>query len=252
MNDIQWKERVKQEIEEEAAALEKRVMENRELSDIKMPEDSYQDLLRRLSEREAEKKPRRNRRRVLSAAAMVAVLVIAGSVGIGVSGAKLFVPRIGNRGNESEELDVTVNNDQVYYGDLTEEEAYEEIEEKLGIQALRLGYKPKGMSLEKVYIDTDSYEAQMEFYCESQILTVYENRKYESASINGLVDGTIVDTIELFYLNQKIEISEIDKNEGNLFYQTHFKQGNAYYYLSTDLELEEFEEILYGIIFENV
>lgn len=53
---------------------------------------------------------------------------------------------------------------------MTEDEAYEEIEERLGIQALRIAEKPQDMVLEKVYIDDVMGEAQMEFSYENHVL----------------------------------------------------------------------------------
>ena len=136
--------------------------------------------------------------------------------------------------------------------DITEKEAYEEIEEKLGILALRLDYKPKGMELEKVFIDEKMGEASMEFYYGEHVLTVYENKPNKNGSFNTKPDGEIVDTVGLFYLGQSIEIAEIDKGDGDKFYRSQLEFGNAYYYIRSDMELEEFRNILNGIVFNTL
>ncbi|MCI8598664.1 MAG: DUF4367 domain-containing protein [Lachnospiraceae bacterium] len=245
MNREQLKEKVRIEIEAEARSLEKKVMEDDELSSIEMPEDSYLDLKIRIKAlKKTEKKKFRFYLRPRIAVAMITALVIITSAG--VSGAKLFVPRVENREKDGG-LDVFIDND-----DYIEEEAYEEIEDKLGILALRLGYKPEGMELEKSYIDTNTGEAMMEFYYQDSILTIYENKQNSRSYFVTQPDGKIVDTIELFYTGQELEILEIDKIQDKLLYRVQLQENNAYYYLSSDVELEEFKNILQGIFFKSV
>ena len=125
-----------------------------------MPEDSYEDLMERMKAKEntepqpeSATKPSAKRipfhakaqRRALATAAMVAVLVA--GAGLGVKGARLYMLNVGNRG-QNERVDITVATDNIFYVDLTEEEAYKKIEEELGILALRLTDRPKGMELQ--------------------------------------------------------------------------------------------------------
>ncbi len=250
MNREQLKEKVRIEIEAEARSLEKKVMEDDELSSIEMPEDSYLDLKIRIKAlKKTEKKKFRFYLRPRVAVAMITALVIITSAG--VSGAKLFVPRVENREKDGG-LDVFIDNDDYIETEITEEEAYEEIEDKLGILALRLGYKPEGMELEKSYIDTNTGEAMMEFYYQDSILTIYENKQNSRSYFVTQPDGKIVDTIELFYTGQELEILEIDKIQDKLLYRVQLQENNAYYYLSSDVELEEFKNILQGIFFKSV
>lgn len=248
------KEWVRSGIEAEASALEQQVNDNQELDGIEMPDDSFADLMARIEASEKNgaaksPKPFRIRKRTLLAVALVAILIAA--LGAGATGAKLFVPKVENRGKDGE-LSIAVDSDEMYYGEMTEEEAYEQIEEKLGILALRLGYKPNGMELEKVFIDEKMGEASMEFYYGQHVLTVYENKPNKNGSFNTKPDGEIVDTVGLFYLGQTIDIMAVDKGDGEAFYRVQLEQGNAYYYIVCDMELEEFENILTGIIFNTI
>ena len=156
---------IKKEIEEEAGALEKHAQENEELASLRMPDDSYEDLMRRIAAREKENagktaekasgaggaKVFRFRRRTLIAAALAAVLLLAFSAG--AVGERLFEPEVTGQIEDGEYNVRILSGDKETYLKVTEEEAYDEIEEGLGILALRLGYKPKGMELESVYID---------------------------------------------------------------------------------------------------
>ena len=251
------KEWVRSGIEAEASALEQQVNDNQELDGIEMPEDSFADLMARIEASEKNgaaksPKPFRIRKRTLLAVALVAILIAA--LGAGATGAKLFVPKVENRGKDGE-MRVAIDSDSedvLYLADVTEEEAYEEIEEKLGIVALRLENKPKGMELGKVFIDEKMGEASMEFYYGEHVLAVYENKPNKNGSFNTKPDGEIIDTVEIFHLGQSVEITEIDKGDGDKFYRSQLEFGNAYYYIRSDMELEEFKNILKGIVFNTL
>lgn len=145
-----------------------------------------------------------------------------------------------------------VSGDEIEYLNLAENEVYDEIEERLGILALRLGYKPQGMELEKVYIDETMGEAQMEFYYEDFSLKIYENKQNNNATFNAQFDGEIVEVIESFYYNQMLDIMKIDRDEEIPFYTTKIEQGNAYYHIVMNGNLKEFEKIVQEIFFESV
>lgn len=250
MDKEQLRERLQIEIETQAKALEKEVIEKEELASLEMPEDSYQDLKKRIGAlQNTRKKTFHVHRKRLLAVALAAVLLVA--AGVGASGAKLFVPRVENRGEE-DAANVVINNDEYLRIEISEKEAYEEIEDEIGILALRLGYKPKGMELESVYIGEEMGEALMEFYYQDSILTIYENKQDNRSSFAARPDGKIIDTIELFYTGQELEILEIENDEDGIFYQTQLEYGNAFYYLSSDIELNEFQDILSELFFENI
>lgn len=278
MSEKKFHEWISSEFEKEADDLERRLKEreaaNQELAAMKMPDDSFDDLMRRIEAgKKAEtddleketgtahvvsleehpasgRKPFRMQKRVLLAVAAAAVLVVA--TGVGATGAKLFVPKVENSGEDGE-FNTTINSgDVASYEEVTEDEAYEEIEERLGIQALRIAEKPQDMVLEKVYIDDVMGEAQMEFSYENHVLVIYENKQNDNATFGKEIDGEIVDTLQMFYLNKELEIIQVDKGDGTCFYDAQFEQGNAYYYISSDIELTEFEKILNGIYFESV
>ena len=110
MSEEKFREWISSEFEKEAEELEKRLQEHEaadpELAALEMPEDSFDDLMRRIKAEEENKnisknengpakKPFRIRKRTLLAVAAAAILVAA--MGAGVTGAKLFVPKVENR-----------------------------------------------------------------------------------------------------------------------------------------------------------
>ena len=255
MRENKFRRWIKKEIETEAEALEQQVEANEELSSVRMPDDSYADLMKRIEAREKSSaapapKAFHIRRRTLLAVALVAILLAA--VGVGASGERLFSPTVESRMEDGEYNVEILSGDEEIYLEVTEEEAYDEIEERLGILALRLGYKPKGMELENAYIDEDMGEAQMEF-CEGKIvLRIYENKQGSGAVFDTQFDGKIIDVIETFYYSEEIEILEMDRDGEEPFYAAEIEQGNAYYYITSNLDIGEFEETIRGIFFENV
>lgn len=252
MEENKLKKLVQSGIEAEAAALEKNVEENSELNDLEMPTDSFEEMRKKIeASRKSEVKPFCMRRRTLLAVALVAILAVA--AGVGATGAKLFVPKVENT-IENGELSIDIDNDEdtLIRDDITEEEAYEEIEEKLGILALRLLNKPTGMELEVVYIGEEMGEALMEFYYEDHILTIYENKQSDSATFGTKIDGMIIDSVEIFHVGQTVELMEVDKGSGENFLAAQLEVGNAYYYITSDMGLDEFKNILSGIFFDTM
>lgn len=265
MSEEKFREWISSEFEKEAEELEKRLQEHEaadpELAALEMPEGSFDDLMRRIKAEEENKnisknengpakKPFRIRKRTLLAVAAAAILVAA--MGAGVTGAKLFVPKVENRSEDGDFNTTIINGETKEDRDISEEEAYQEIEDKIGIQALRLNDKPQDMILEKVYIDEAMGEAQMEFRYGDGIFIIYENKQNEDSAFDKQTDGEIVDTVDMFHLNRSVEVLKIDRGDGVYSYGVQFEQGNAYYYVNSDMDLEDFEQIIVGIIFESV
>ena len=166
MSEEKFREWISSEFEKEAEELEKRLQEHEaadpELAALEMPEDSFDDLMRRIKAEEenkniskngrtcSAKKPFRIRKRTLLAVAAAAILVAA--MGAGVTGAKLFVPKVENRSEDGDFNTTIINGETKEDRDISEEEVYQEIEDKIGIQALRLSEKPDGHDIrESVY-----------------------------------------------------------------------------------------------------
>ncbi len=246
------KKRLKQEVESEASALERRVNTKKELASLKMPDDSYEELMKRISSKENARHKtiffRNSPKKALATAVLAALMVTI--TGLGANAARLYLLKVENH-ERGGKLEITIDTEEVYYGDMGEDEAYEKIEEDLGILALRLIDKPKGMELGKVYIDAEMGEALMEFYYQNRVLSIYENKQNEYASFNTQLDGKPIDTIEIFHLGKEIEIMQADKGDGDTFYAIQLEYAHAYYYITTDIDLESFKSVILGIIFKN-
>ncbi len=257
MRKDKFHEWIKRELESEAQGLEKKTAddasEDAELAGLQMPEDAQADLLRRIRERHLEEpKPKAFHvsRRALAASFLAAVLLAA--VGIGASGERLFAPKVEGQ-IENGEYNVTIaSGDEEIYKDMSEEEAYDEIEERLGILALRLGYKPREMELTKVFIDENLGEAQMDFVYGDYILRIYENKQSSEAVFDTQVDGDIIDSVQMFHYNELLKILEIERDGKNPSYTAQLERGNAYYRITSGVDLNQFKEIVSSIFFASI
>lgn len=242
-------ERAKQEIESEALLLERRVNTKKELASLKMSEDSYEKLMNTIWEKEKIKRKKRSlHRKTLATAATVALLITV--AGLGANGARVFMMKVVKQ-QADDTFDITTNLDDTFYVKLTEEEAYDKIEEDIGILALRLGNRPSGLELKDVFIDAEMGEALMEFSLDDCILTIYQNKQNKDASFNMQADGVIIDTTDIFYLGKTINILKLNKGNEEPLYMMQLEYGNAYYCMTGDMELEIFKEIVLGIMFIN-
>lgn len=257
MRENKFRKWIRTEIETEAEALEKKAEENTELPSLQMPEDSFADLMNRIesekkssSETPASSKPFHIRRRTLVAVALAAILVAA--LGLGASGERLFAPTVESEIADGEYNVTIISGDEEIYMDVTEEEAYDEIEDRLGILALRLGYKPKGMELGDVYIDENMGEVQIDFYYEDSILKVYENKQNADAIFETQIDGQVIDRVNMFQYDEEIDVLQMDQNNDSKFFAVQLKNGNAYYYIISDVNINIFKEIVQGLFFESM
>lgn len=263
MREDKFRRWIKKEIETEAAALEKHAGENEELFSLQMPEDSFADLMQRIEAREkagadagkgragsAGAKVFHLRRRTLIAVALVAALLV--GTGIGVAGERLFEPEVVGEIEDGEYNVKILSGDKETYLKVTEEEAYEEIEERLGILALRLGYKPQGMELERMYIDENMGETQMDFIYDDSYLMVYVNKQNSNAVFDMQLDGKIIDTVQMYYNEKNVNILEIDRHETGVFYAAEIEQNNTYYYIMSNFGIGDFEKIIEEIFFMNI
>lgn len=249
MENGDLEEKLRQEIENEAIQLERRVNTKKELASLKMPENSYERLMSEIHKKEKSKSKKSIRfKKALTTAATAAIFI--SMAGVGASGAKLYVMKVAEQQSDGS-YDITTDKDENFYVELTEEEAYERIEEEIGILALRLGYKPNGMELGDVFIDTEMGEALMEFFYNDCILTVYQNKQNTDASFNLQADGTIIDTTDIFYLGKTIDIIKLNKGNQELLYAMQLEYRNAYYCVTGDMDLETFKEVVLGIMFIN-
>lgn len=196
-------------------------------------------------------KPRRIRWKMV--AVLAAALVLTLVWGVGAIGERVHKPAAVTELKDGEVI-IKINNDERIASEVEEEEIYEEIEERLGILSLRLGYKPVGMELHKVEILEEFGEVRIEFLYEDKMFALYMSRNYQDVGIGVKSDGTemIVDTIDNFWLKQQLDVMEVENSNSENVYLVRFEKDNATYVIDASIAYEEFEKIIQEIYLKNV
>lgn len=242
-----------QKITEELLAMaderEKELMEMEELQDIDMPIEKFEDI-----KREAERRRRKSRRGILRPrTAIIAAALLALLLGVGVVtvGSREYRPEI--REYESGDGSTTrIENSDSEFRTYSEEEVCQEIEEKLGVIAPRLGYQPKDMVLSEYWIDEEVGEAAISYVQEDNELKIYISKNYRDTSLNFEVDGIEKDQIMVVANDILVPVYEYVDPYGINYYQSEFEVYNTYYSLTGMIDYDEFNIILENIAVNNI
>lgn len=243
-----------QKITEELLAMaderEKELMEMEELQDIDMPIEKFEDI-----KREAERRRRKSRRGILRPrTAIIAAALLALLLGVGVVtvGSREYRPEIIEREQGTETTTRINNTEDAVASAYDEEEVCQEIEEKLGVLAPRLIYKPQGMELSEYWIDEDTGEAVIKYRRDNNDLKIYISKDYHDTSINFEMDGIEKDSIMVVANDIWVSVYEYVDPYGENYYQSGFELYNTYYSLTGMIDYDEFNIILENIAVNNV
>ena len=243
-----------QKITEELLAMaderEKELMEMEELQDIDMPIEKFEDI-----KREAERRRRKSRRGILRPrTAIIAAALLALLLGVGVVtvGSREYRPEIIEREQGTETTTRINNTEDAVASAYDEEEVCQEIEEKLGVLAPRLIYKPQGMELSEYWIDEEVGEAVIKYRHESNELKIYINKNYYDTSANFEMDGAEIESVEIVANGLLVSVYEYVDSKGEQYYQSEFEIYNTYYSIMGMVEKNEYNKILENIALNNV
>lgn len=243
-----------QKITEELLAMaderEKELMEMEELQDIDMPIEKFEDI-----KREAERRRRKSRRGILRPrTAIIAAALLALLLGVGVVtvGSREYRPEI--REYESGDGSTTrIENSDSVFSEYDEEAVCREIEEKLGVIAPRLIYKPEGMQLIEYWIDTEMGEAVIKYHEKnSDELQIYISKDVERSSVHFEMDGKKQDSVFIVTTGMEISVYEYIDSSGNECFQSEFNDFNTYYCITGKMELDEYNKILENLALNNI
>ena len=228
---------------------EKLLMESEELQDVKVPEGMLENIHRELEIRNGTARKFRIRRRMVIAVAAAAV----SCVGFGVIGYgnREYEPEIIER-EVGDDTTIKVNNSDAIASGYDEEEVCQEIQEKLGVIPVRLGYQPQGMCLTRYDILEEDGEAIVEYKVVDYAVHIYISKDHRNSSINCQTDGKKLDTLIIDSNRLGIEVFEYQDFQNQIYYLSSFKYLNTYYSVHGMIEYDQFIKILENILIENV
>ena len=244
-----------EEVKREAEQIEKEVENRSDLDDIKVSDDMEASLFSKIQEYEYDKRLkkvhyRRKRRYIIVALAAVIVLVC-GSVMTGV-GSKSYWKVIWNKITGDGPTSITDVEEMRSHEteDIDEMGVYREINERIGVSAVRLGYKPENMKLKRYTLDEEQEKVYLfyDYYGEMIRYSIYMNDTDSSFGQKEL--DLLIDEYQIDNNGQIINIEEYRVEDSKLNrYIGEFKYRDVHYQLMGVMEKDEFEKIVKNLVF---
>ncbi len=246
----EWlRERVNEDLKAMVEKQERQLEMSEELQEIDIPMERLEDIYRKIrAEKRTAQSCRVHRRMLLILAAALVLCMGGGLISVG---SRVYEPEISQRGNKDEPT-TKVNNTEAVPREYDEEEVCQEIQEKLGVIPVKLGYQPAGICLSEYRIEQTANEAIIEYELDENRLHIYICKDHDESSVNHQTDGIKLET--LIVQSYNLELSVLEYKDSNLqtYFETSFNYLNTYYSITGMMSLEEFEKIIENIILKNI
>lgn len=263
-----------EELQKEADEIRAIIENQPELQKIEMPEEVHISLMNKIKEYEEEKlrnalperdkealrigrqiqnkreRAKRNRkvlRRMVGLAAAVTVVIGVGVTSVG--GKKLFVDVFEkNFGGEDKTY---VNSDESKdVGEITEEQAWEEIKEKLGKEPVRLVYKPENTKFLNAIVDKEVQEAMLYYSINDKVMSFRIVSRYVNSSTGIEISDKLLKEYNIELPETKVIVREYRVLEtGEKEYTAQFTYKSSEYFLVGIVNQAEFEKIIKNLHF---
>lgn len=278
----QFSQFLNEQLQREAEEIEKELEEHPELADLS-PDDSVKDRLyaqieeyetqkavSKLSEKDREalrlgrmlqkereedeirrtvRKRRMGWRRIAS---LVAVMVFVLGLGItSVGGPKRVMEVMQQMVGEREVTKINSDNDKVVSSEgLAEEDAYQEIKEKLGIDPVRLLTNEEELQFVGMEIDEMLQTANLLFDMKGNVVSYIISLSYADGSFGSDIEDQLIDTYPYKTDRFTVEVREYLISETNeTEFSAEFDYQEVHYQLTGIMEKAELEEILKNLHF---
>lgn len=249
-----------EETEKEAAKIEKEILKDSKLEEIKVSDEMEKRLAEQIqayekTQSQKKKKVHRHsplfRRRVMVAAAVLMIAVVATSVT--AVGSKSYLKEIIEKftGEEEQASVINVEDMDTQASESADEtQVYREIEKELGIQVVRMEYKPEDMILQRYVIDEAQKRAQVFYEYKGEIVwySIYINA--EDSSLGQKESDEIIDAFTIENNKKEIHVTEYQiKGYEEQGFLAEFEDYGVHYQLRGTMEKGEFKKILKNLKF---
>lgn len=251
---------LREETEKEAAKIEKEIAGNPQLDQIQVSDEMEKRLAKQIEDYEKKHGHGRKveyrrksifRKRALVAAAVLMVALVATSVT--AVGSKSYLKEIIEKftGDDEQASVINVEDMETQPSDSADEtQIYRKIEDKLGIQVVRMRYKPKGMRLQRYTLDKNQRRAQLFYEYEDEIVSysIYVNN--EDSSFGQKETDEVLDEFVIENNNRKIQVTEYKVENYKLHgLLAEFEDYGMHYQIRGTMNRTEFEKILKNLEF---
>lgn len=141
--------------------------------------------------------------------------------------------------------DITYNKATLLEPGDTLENAYQQIQDELGMDVLRLSYIPEGMILKKVTSSKNS--ATLVFQYDEKLIYIVQQQGVNGSSNNFTSDRQVYSTVYNTLLNQEIVIQTNQLADGAKEFHVEFTAKDNYYLIEGVMEYATFEQIIEGV-----
>lgn len=246
---------LKKEVKKEAEEIEKEVSRRSDLEDISVSDDMEASLFNKIQEYEYDRRfkkvYRRKKRRYVIAALAAVIVLVCGSVITGV-GSKSYWKVMWERinGDGFSMITNVENMESQTTEDIDEMGVYKEINKKIGVSAVRLGYKPENMELIRYTLDEEQEKASLFYDYHGEIVrySLYINdadSSFGQKSLDQLSEEYQIKTNGIIIDVQEFIITDSDRKR----YIAEFEYKDIHYQLKGVMDRKEFEQILENLIF---
>ena len=164
-------------------------------------------------------------------------------------GKKLFIDTFDKKfGGEDKTYVNSIEPEDV--GEVTEEEAWEQIKEALGEEPVRMVYKPRNTKFLNAVVDKDLQEAVLYYSVQDKTLNVRIVSRYVKSSTGIEISDKLLREYSIQLPETKVSVREYKVLEtGEKEYIAQFSYKNSEYFFSGIVNQAEFEKIIKNLHF---
>lgn len=262
------------ELQKEADEIRAIIDNQPELQEMEMPEEVHLSLMNKIKEYEEQKvrdalseedkealrigrkvQEKRNRtkrtrkriQRLVGVADTVALVIGVGVTSVG--GKKLFVD-IFEKNFGGEDKTYVESGDSEMVGEITEEQARQEIKEMIGEEPVEIVYKPKNTKFLNMTIDKEVQEAMLYYSLDDKIMSFQIVSRYVKSSTGIQIEDNLLQEYAIELPETTVTVREYSVLEtGEKEYTAQFTYKNSEYFLVGIVNQAEFEKIIKNLHF---
>ena len=183
----------------------------------------------------------------MGVAATVALVIGVGVTSVG--GKKLFVD-IFEKNFGGEDKTYVESGDSEMVGEITEEQARQEIKEMIGEEPVEIVYKPKNTKFLNMTIDKEVQEAMLYYSLDDKIMSFQIVSRYVKSSTGIQIEDNLLQEYAIELPETTVTVREYSVLEtGEKEYTAQFTYKNSEYFLVGIVNQAEFEKIIKNLHF---
>ena len=263
-----------EELQREADEIRAIIENQPELKKMEMPKEAHLSLMNRIKEYEEEKlrnalpeedrealrigrevqkkreRAKQNRKKIRRIMGVAATVVLFIGIGVtSVGGKKLFIDTFDKKfGGKDKTYVNSIEPEDV--GEITEEQARQEIKEMLGEEPVEIIYKPENTKFLNAVVDKEVQESMLYYSVNDKIMSLQIVSRYVKSSTGIEISDKVLQEYMMQLPETKVLVREYKVLEtGEKEYTAQFSYKNSKYFLVGIMNKAEFEKIIKNLHF---